>query len=485
MPLSLTVALSAELLESRTRRPLMRFLELPGDAGEVMAVTLPDGTVNLAVFGGRTGQVTALIVTSDKAVQVCVGDVAQNETLTLEAGGLLALLDLDVDAAHACTLSYTPGDGSEATCLVSVLGTWVQGGLPATTTAFTAWIPAMLSLEAQLDLMVAQQTRLGEALPTTPAVYRSSNTPTGAPWRPDLGAVGGGQATALVVWAGILSIVAALRPTDRPTASELWQLGVTVADTPTLLCTLPDDTTVTSLLGVGTWIFIGTADGKVYRWAGTPEAELALDDPQGGAVRLCETATAIEEQAMVAFMEAPSGLRVWMSTNYLALPSGTWTQTTVAALTGTRCANIVRFRNIEVIATGTEAGDRVDIWQWSLSGGATLWHSFTERGDQRPGALYVYPSETNTTLYVGRLSLTATPLLELWRYRYMYSDWSLLANFEGYDEPPDTNTSITAIAPVLARGDLFVATGTPYAGPAPGALIYVLPLPEFCRTSEL
>lgn len=117
----LTLQLQAELLLEDGRIPLTRRLALPGEVGDVVEVVLTDGTVNQAVMPGRAGQVVALLVASDKAVQVCVGDVTQNQPLTLLPWGAYLLLNSDMPGEQTCALSYTPGDGSTATCVVLVL----------------------------------------------------------------------------------------------------------------------------------------------------------------------------------------------------------------------------------------------------------------------------------------------------------------------------------------------------------------------------
>ena len=117
----LAVQLQAELLTPDGRVPFARSLTLPGEVGDVVEVVLPDGTLSRPVLPARAGQVVALLVTSDKAVQVCVGDVAQNQALMLAPWGIAMLLGSDMPGEQTCALSYAPGDGSVATCVVLVL----------------------------------------------------------------------------------------------------------------------------------------------------------------------------------------------------------------------------------------------------------------------------------------------------------------------------------------------------------------------------
>ena len=100
---------------------------------------------------------------------------------------------------------------------------------------------------------------------------------------------------------------------------------------------------------------------------------------------------------------------------------------------------------------------------------------FGDLSNQRPGALGVYSSR----LYLGRVSTTATPMLELWRGNTDGTEWSMEVDFAPYlagDATPDTNTGITALA--LARNKFYAATGTLFAGPAPGSRRYCTPVEE-------
>lgn len=133
MPLTSRSAITAAVLGSMGWRPMFqRVLDLSGATGEVLEFTLPDGTVNRVALPPRGGRLQSLLVTSDKAIQVCMGDVARNTPLWLMPGGCLAFLDMDAPATQMCALSYAPGDGSVARCLVvavvySEAWAWTEG----------------------------------------------------------------------------------------------------------------------------------------------------------------------------------------------------------------------------------------------------------------------------------------------------------------------------------------------------------------------
>lgn len=126
MPVVCHLTLEAELLTADVRLPLTLVQELAAIAGEVVEIAVPDGTLNRVLVPPRGGRLNALLVTSDKTIRVTIGPAAQNQALTLAPGGMLLLGDTEVLASTACAVSYTPGDGSAATCLV-VVGTSYAG----------------------------------------------------------------------------------------------------------------------------------------------------------------------------------------------------------------------------------------------------------------------------------------------------------------------------------------------------------------------
>jgi len=470
MPLSLHASLRAEMLLADARIALERVLTLGAEWGEVREVVLPDGTFNQPVLPPRTGQLVALLVTSDKAVQVCVGDVLQNQALSLGAGGAYALLGGDVPLEGACALSYTPGDGSVATCLVYVAIDAVGIPEPPEVPPQFLLVNAMGGLAgASRDVLLATGARAGEALPAQAPAWRlvDAGAEASLTWTPAVPFSGGGQGTALATFDFAEYLYVALRPTSAPSASEVWRLGRTAAEPAVLAFTLPAATTVTAMFDMGEYLFLGTSLGAVYRWGGTGAPELVAQAGGGQAVKALWRAGGLPLQAWI---EAPTGLITLMCPFFGMGDAGTWEPVTIPGLTGTRCSNMVLYDSVNMIATGTEAGDRVDIWELTVDG-ATVVQSFTERSAQRPGPLW---TDTNATteqyLYVGRLSLTATPLLELWGLRQQ--SWSLVHDFQSEGDP---NTSITAIHYVYARAQLYVATGTPFLGSGEGARVYALP----------
>jgi hypothetical protein len=74
------------------------------------------------------GTVTTLLVTSDKAVVVCLGPALSNTPIALQPCGILGFGGGEVPSGEACGITYTPGDGSVATCLV--YASFVYGVLP-------------------------------------------------------------------------------------------------------------------------------------------------------------------------------------------------------------------------------------------------------------------------------------------------------------------------------------------------------------------
>jgi hypothetical protein len=290
-------------------------------------------------------------------------------------------------------------------------------------------------------------------------------------------------------------VYAPIHPTSSPGASEVWRLDAAFAPTPALAFTLPAGTVVTAMLENAGSLFLGTSTGQVYRWlgSGSPYVVLSTD---AGAVRgikpMLLTNLFPDSRAIVAFVESASGITTWYTMGNDELAPDAWEPHTFEGLTGTRCSNVVgsgevsEFSFDNFIATGTEAGDRVDVWHLFITY-AELLYSFTERGNQRPGVLltvYTEEEETLPLIFVGRHSLSATPLLDLWIYdrnAAVGQEWRRSINFATMTDGlgvADTNTSITAMAQITLRGKLYAATGTPYAGPQTGARVYVARAPD-------
>jgi len=124
MPMSLHASLRAELLFADARMALERVCDVYADFSLAREIRVPDGTVSGTLLASTSGRVQALLVTSDKAVRVRVGQVTRNTDIALEPGGVYALLGIDTPAVGPCTVTYTPGDGSVAT--VAVLAAVLQ-----------------------------------------------------------------------------------------------------------------------------------------------------------------------------------------------------------------------------------------------------------------------------------------------------------------------------------------------------------------------
>lgn len=335
-------------------------------------------------------------------------------------------------------------------------------------------------------------------------VWRSSDVggASRTDWTPALTPVGGGDGTALGIFSDEVSdptqtlrpVYAPIHPTSSPGASEVWRLDAAFFATPTLACPLPGGTVVTAMLENAGSLFLGTSAGDVYRWTPPATPSLVLSTT-GDAVRslsIMRLNLFPDPMALVAFIEASSGLLTYYTMRNDELAPDVWAPYTFEGLTGTRCSNAQEIRNrisaanYSMIATGTEAGDRVDMWELGTTA-ATLVRSFTERGNQRPGvieALYMQEEDAWPWVFVGRHSLSTTPLLSLWVYHpgaMAGAQWRQSANFATSTDGSgvtDTNTSITALAQLTLHGKVYAATGTPHAGPQPGARVYVYPTPD-------
>jgi len=337
-------------------------------------------------------------------------------------------------------------------------------------------------------------------------VWRSSDVggASRTDWTPALTPVGGGDGTALGIFSDEVSsstqtlrpVYAPIHPTSSPGASEVWRLDAAFTPTPTLAFTLPSGTVVTAMLENAGSLFLGTSTGDVYRWLGSGSPSLVLSTGAGavrGFKQMILTNLFPDSFAIVAFLESPSGIVTWYTMRNDELAPDAWAPHTFEGLTGTRCSNVVgtsalpgEFTFDNFIATGTEAGDRVDIWHIYVTY-AELLRSFTERDNQRPGVLATVSTpdeEALPLILVGRHSLSATPLLDLWIYdrnAAVGQEWRRSINFATTTDGSgvaDTNTSITALAQITLHDKVYAATGTPYAGPQPGARVYVYPTPD-------
>jgi len=366
--------------------------------------------------------------------------------------------------------------------------TWDEGGGeggPVTRVfAFAAWIPALLDvITAPAVMVAAMQVRPGDTLPTTAPLWQASSlTPAETtPWTPVATVTGGGQGTALGSFEIGDRLYAAIRATTSTPPVTLWRLGLVSGQTTEQQGAFPDATLITSTLEHGSVLLLGTATGDIYAWESGGSPALVLSMGGGRVQNLWVLSGGIIE----AWIESPGGLIVMRATD----PAGPWTPYVYAGLTGTRCsAGIVRYiEDIWAVATGTEAGGRVDIWNLAFAGEATLMHTFLGGPGSgvpfhRPGPLCIGPvgwSEAHPYIYVGRVSLETTPLLELWGFDYTQgavAGWQLLMDYATVPDAThglDTNQGITALRVSLTSQKLYVATGTPGGSSAfPGARLY-------------
>ena len=501
MPLSFTADLHAELLLPDGRLPLERRVTLPGECGEVLEVSLPDGTSHLPVCGTGVGQVTALVVTSDKSVQVCVGDVAQNQSLTLAQGGVLALLDIDVDAAHACALSYTPGDGLVATCLVSVLGTWVQGGGPPPhgpphgpwffhTSLFYSSIYCYALLDREpAQIVLASGWRpppsafaiTGEDNVRGSKLYRNSNFADTGTWRSVIGGVGGGElSSALGMYNGVMC-----HTWHKKRAPQQWQLywlhpsesGTCFSEN---LCVFAAGVeNIRALreydgMGDGNWLYIGAqTPNTAWRFQGTFDAV-------PGTLESIPTEFGTAGQYVRDFCVMTDAV-THVPACYMALDGGeahggaalsrlardpTLRFAHVVSLPGNYLSPVVVVGETALVAVGSADETSIQIVRLTSANGVVAAETifrFDGLTGQRPGALAAY----NSMLYFGRLSTTTTPILELWRSHDGGTTWSLEVDFQailGEDHEQgdvlntDPHTGITVLG--TGRGKLYAGTGT-------------------------
>ena len=356
---------------------------------------------------------------------------------------------------------------------------------------FAAWIGALHHVLLPGEGMVAAtQVRTGDPLPTAAPLWQvSTAAPADAgPWTSLPTVAGGGQGTALGPMDFGSRLAGAIRATVVTPLSSLWQLGGDAGQPIAPLVALPDGVVVTSTWDAGDTLLLGTADGAIYLWAvGSADVTQVLATG-GGRVQILQGVL----EGIEAWIESPSGLVIRRATS----PAGPWTPYTYTSVTGTRCSTaLVSYASgtILAVATGTEAGDRIDIWNlaFETTTGAILLHTFLCGPAygvplQRPWALCEGPAATAAShplsLYLGRVSLDSTPFLELWEFNYTLNlppddlDWQLARDFAAVPDAIhglDTNQGITALDVSPVSHVLYVATGTPGGtAPFPGARIH-------------
>jgi hypothetical protein len=331
------------------------------------------------------------------------------------------------------------------------------------------------------DLYVATWDPLGAL--ATPMVLRSTDT-TGDPqtWI-EVVLPHEGAGTALATYGthpevGALPLTyAALHYETTPgtpatLVSEVWRLRAsgTMDVTSTLAFTLSDPVVITAMQEVRGYLFLLTSDGFTYRYSAATGGIVATIPGSGGTGR----AMVDTPDGLITVFEHSDGLIIRRGDPLDIAPGNDWEFWTIDGLTGEWCSNIVTYMDDFWIATSDVDGTRTDIWRCTPEA-ATLVHSFTERAAQRASVLLVAQSTTDQPcLYVGRASLNATPLLELWRYDG--SGWQLEVDLATVGTP--TTNSITGLAWTGRRGTCYVATASPYADQADQVVIYVWPTPD-------
>ena len=221
--------------------------------------------------------------------------------------------------------------------------------------------------------------------------------------------------------------------------------------------------------GAGNGLFLGTAAGDVYRWnlVDTTTLLLSLLLSAGAGRRVRALAPHPVSGVLWAAVDNAALAGTAAVTLYRFTSRTTWEPHT---LSGTQTCNLVAFGGTLWAAIGALDGTQIALW--ALQADGVTWEvqsSFTGLTAQQPGCLAVFDGR----LYFGRLSTTATPMLQVWRSDTTGLAWEPYGDFALLDDP---NTSVTALA--VARGRLYAATGVPYSGTAPGARVYCRPIAE-------
>lgn len=271
--------------------------------------------------------------------------------------------------------------------------------------------------------------------------------------------------------------------------SEVWQLHTQAATSEDYLAlTLPAGTQGWSMQehnffdGNGNGLYIGTAPfARIYRFNLIDTTTVVLSE---GAFGRRFRSLAIDP-VTGAFWAAADNVAVNGAGStvmyHLTTATGGYNSHTLPA-PATQTCNMVVFGGTLWTATGVEDGSQISVWSITPGvGAAGRWDrrfTFTGLTNQQPGCLAVFDG----SLWLGRLSSTTEPMLQILRSADGL-DWQVgidLATGAGPDQTgpgwSDPNTSVTAMA--VARGRLYVATGVPYGGPAPGARVYCYPTPE-------
>ena len=316
------------------------------------------------------------------------------------------------------------------------------------------------------------------------SLFRNSNVASGVPDEA-VHIDGGGLGSALGLFGGLAHV--AILPSTPPLVSQLWRLDPSTSGpgAGTLVTTIPTNPRVVCMqefagLGDGNWLYLGCGLGVVYRWNGVVLEEVPVfAGSAGNDLRsfFVMTDTSTHVPALYAVMNGNVGLSAQAVLCKLVQGELYPLFESARNLGGVYAASAGRQESAWV-AVGNGAETTIAMHHLQSTAGViedNVMYLFEGLTNQRPGALGVYSSR----LYLGRVSTTGAPMLELWRGTPDGTTWSMEVDFAPYlagDATPDTNTGITALA--LARNKFYAATGTPYAGPAPGARWYCTPVPE-------
>jgi len=92
------------------------------DMGKIVALTIPDGTVQQALLPSNFGELTSLFLRSDKPLQVYLGPPAQNTPLTISPEGMMGLIETSVHGPDAVYVTHDTGTGETANVVLYATG---------------------------------------------------------------------------------------------------------------------------------------------------------------------------------------------------------------------------------------------------------------------------------------------------------------------------------------------------------------------------
>ena len=323
-------------------------------------------------------------------------------------------------------------------------------------------------------------------------VFRNANVASGL-WDTGLTIAGGGWGAALGMYNGQAYVAVRPAAPPHPQPWQLWRLEPTASGPGNATMVTPLKTFAENVramqeyngMGDGNWLYIGNdTDNDILRWNGTTLE--AVPTAFGAAGQYVKHFFVMEDQATQepAFYMALDGGPANGGASLCRLvrdPTLRFVQ--VWSFPGNFISEVALLGTIHLLAVGNTAGTHIQIVRLTSTDASVVGESiflFDGLSGQRPGALAVY----NARLYLGRLSTSATPMLELWGSTNGTS-WSLEVDFATYvagDDTPDTNTGITALG--RARGKFYAATGTLLAGPVLGIRVYSLPAVEAVISSD-